>query len=196
MAPNQFACGLHASGPSTLQTLIPTPPCTLTVFLPSIPWPAYFRLCKAVGAHPYVNLTRTCTQACVNQIVADFKTVFPTAQPHYVEISNEPWNLLFPDYWYFVSVSNSTPIDRLTFNGGDSSKTAAFDPDGAGSAVRGQQLGRLFGRGATSGGSGVGLYLVRALMERMGGRAEFHSSPGNGFCAELSFSASREAAAP
>jgi hypothetical protein len=33
-------------------------------------------------------------------------------------------------------------------------------------------------------------------MDRMGGRAEFLSSPGNGFRAELSFGASREAAAP
>jgi signal transduction histidine kinase len=71
-----------------------------------------------------------------------------------------------------------------------------YRDNGAGCAVRGPQLGRLFRRGATSGGSGVGLYLVRALMERMGGRAEFHSSPGNGFRADLSFGASREAAAP
>ncbi len=71
-----------------------------------------------------------------------------------------------------------------------------YHDDGAGSAVEGPQLGRLFGRGAGSGGSGVGLYLVRALMQRMGGRAEFHSSPGNGFRAELYFAASRESAAP
>ncbi|MDE2219252.1 MAG: HAMP domain-containing histidine kinase [Gammaproteobacteria bacterium] len=68
-----------------------------------------------------------------------------------------------------------------------------YRDNGAGCAVRGPELGRLFGRGAASGGSGVGLYLVRALMERMGGRAEFHSSPGNGFRAELSFVASQEA---
>jgi signal transduction histidine kinase len=71
-----------------------------------------------------------------------------------------------------------------------------YRDNGAGCAVSGQQLGRLFGRGATSGGSGVGLYLVRALMDRMGGRAEFHSSPGNGFRAELVFGASPEAVAP
>ena len=71
-----------------------------------------------------------------------------------------------------------------------------YRDDGAGCAVQGPQLGRLFGRGAGSGGSGVGLYLVRALMQRMGGRAEFHSSPGNGFRAELYFAASHESAAP
>jgi len=71
-----------------------------------------------------------------------------------------------------------------------------YRDNGAGCAVRGPELGRLFGRGAASGGSGVGLYLVRALMDRMGGRAEFQSSPGNGFRAELSFNASREGVAP
>ena len=71
-----------------------------------------------------------------------------------------------------------------------------YRDNGAGSAVQGLELGRLFGRGAGSGGSGVGLYLVRALMQRMGGRAEFHSSPGDGFRAELYFASSREHAAP
>lgn len=71
-----------------------------------------------------------------------------------------------------------------------------YRDNGAGSAVQGALLGRLFGRGAGSGGSGVGLYLVRALMQRMGGRAEFHSSPGDGFRAELYFAASREGPAP
>ena len=71
-----------------------------------------------------------------------------------------------------------------------------YRDNGAGSAVQGALLGRLFGRGAGSGGSGVGLYLVRALMERMGGRAEFHSSPGKGFRAELYFAASHEGTAP
>ena len=59
-----------------------------------------------------------------------------------------------------------------------------------------QRLGRLFGRGAESGGSRRGLYLVRALMQRMGGRVEFDSAPGEGFRAELWFAASREAATP
>jgi signal transduction histidine kinase len=71
-----------------------------------------------------------------------------------------------------------------------------YRDDGAGTAVRAQRLGRLFGRGAASAGSGVGLYLVRALMKRMGGRAEFHSAPGQGFRAELYFAASSEPAAP
>jgi signal transduction histidine kinase len=67
-----------------------------------------------------------------------------------------------------------------------------YRDDGAGTAVQGRELGRLFGRGAGSGGSGVGLYLVRALMERMGGRADFSSAPGAGFRAELRFAPSSE----
>lgn len=70
-----------------------------------------------------------------------------------------------------------------------------YSDDGAGTSVRAQQLGRLFRRGAASGGSGVGLYLVRALMERMGGRVEFHSARDMGFRAELYFAASGEPAA-
>jgi signal transduction histidine kinase len=67
-----------------------------------------------------------------------------------------------------------------------------YRDNGAGTAVQGRELGRLFGRGSGSGGSGVGLYLVRALMERMGGRADFSSAPGQGFRAELRFVASHE----
>jgi signal transduction histidine kinase len=48
-------------------------------------------------------------------------------------------------------------------------------------------LGRLFGRGPGSSGAGVGLYLVRRLMQRMGGRARFDTAPGPGFRAELWF---------
>jgi signal transduction histidine kinase len=33
----------------------------------------------------------------------------------------------------------------------------------------------------------VGLYLVRRLMQRMGGHAKFNTAPGQGFRAELWF---------
>ncbi len=39
-------------------------------------------------------------------------------------------------------------------------------------------LGKLFHKGPRSTGAGVGLYLIRVLMERMGGQAEFHAKPG------------------
>ena len=64
-----------------------------------------------------------------------------------------------------------------------------YHDNGAGTAVPGRELGRLFGRGAGSGGTGVGLYLVRALMERMGGSADFSSAPGSGFPRRAAFCA-------
>lgn len=47
-------------------------------------------------------------------------------------------------------------------------------------------LGDLFSRGADSRGAGVGLYLARQLMRRMGGDARFEPGPA-GFAAILSF---------
>lgn len=49
------------------------------------------------------------------------------------------------------------------------------------------QLGRLFQRGGASRGTGVGLYLVRVLMDRMGGNVEFAHAPDGGFAATLRF---------
>lgn len=57
-----------------------------------------------------------------------------------------------------------------------------YDGDPAG-------LGRLFLRGGTSRGTGVGLYLVRVLMERMGGSVEFANAPEGGFAVTLHFPA-------
>jgi signal transduction histidine kinase len=51
------------------------------------------------------------------------------------------------------------------------------------------RLGRLFGRGPQSNGAGVGLYLVRRLMQRMGGSVRFPSRSGEAFRAELWFRA-------
>ena len=58
-----------------------------------------------------------------------------------------------------------------------------------------RELGTLFGRGGDSRGSGVGLYLVRALMQRMGGQVRFASGGAGdapGFQALLQFSAASE----
>ncbi len=70
-----------------------------------------------------------------------------------------------------------------------------YHDNGGGTTVPGRELGRMFGRGASSGGTGIGLYLVRTLMQRMGGEADFLSAPGEGFRVELKFAASREEAA-
>ena len=48
------------------------------------------------------------------------------------------------------------------------------------------RLGELFSRGEDSAGAGVGLYLVRGLMRRMGGEAGFEATD-RGFVAHLSF---------
>jgi len=54
---------------------------------------------------------------------------------------------------------------------------AVFHDDGKGCADA-KKLGRLFAKGDASKGSGVGLYLIKALMKQMGGRAEFASRGG------------------
>ena len=51
------------------------------------------------------------------------------------------------------------------------------------------RLGRLFLRGDASRGTGVGLYLVRVLMERMRGGVEFANASGGGFVVTLVFPA-------
>jgi signal transduction histidine kinase len=60
-----------------------------------------------------------------------------------------------------------------------------YRDDGRGVAPGTGRLGRLFGRGPGSGGAGVGLYLVRRLMQRMGARVCFDRSSGGGFHCEL-----------
>jgi len=65
-----------------------------------------------------------------------------------------------------------------------------YQDTGRGVAAGAGRLGRLFGRGPASSGAGVGLYLVRRLMQRMGGRSRFDTAPGEGFRAELCFQVS------
>ena len=56
--------------------------------------------------------------------------------------------------------------------------SCAIRDDGRGFEGDPSRLGRLFQRGGASRGTGVGLYLVRVLMERMGGGVEFAHAPG------------------
>lgn len=58
---------------------------------------------------------------------------------------------------------------------------------GKGYSGSSKDLGQLFHKGAGSMGTGVGLYLIRLLMDKMGGSAEFKSSAGAGFSAYLDF---------
>jgi signal transduction histidine kinase len=66
--------------------------------------------------------------------------------------------------------------------------------DGRGPTRPGRSLGQLFARGSDSPGSGIGLYLVRTLMQRMGGRVEFRAGDAGGFVAELQLRAANEEA--
>ena len=54
------------------------------------------------------------------------------------------------------------------------------------------RLGRLFQRGGSSSGTGVGLYLVRVLMDRMGGEVVFAHADDGGFEARLYFQPSED----
>jgi len=62
-----------------------------------------------------------------------------------------------------------------------------YRDDGRGFEGDPDSLGRLFLRGGGSRGTGVGLYLVRVLMERMGGTVRFAHADGGGFAATMSF---------
>lgn len=92
-----------------------------------------------------------------------------------------------------VNHANVSPVDvRIAASRRNGGVMVEYHDNGRGVSGDVQRLGRLFSRGAESGGAGIGLYLVRALMDRMGGRAAFVSTPGQGFRAELRFLAARE----
>ena len=62
-----------------------------------------------------------------------------------------------------------------------------FRDDGRGFQGDPTKLGRLFQRGSSSSGTGVGLYLVRVLMDRMGGSVDFAAAENGGFEVRLHF---------
>jgi signal transduction histidine kinase len=89
-----------------------------------------------------------------------------------------------------VRHSRVSPVSvRLTASNKGAFVVLEYQDNGRGVAAGTGRLGRLFGRGAASHGAGVGLYLVRRLMQRMHGRARFDTAPGNGFRSELWFRA-------
>jgi signal transduction histidine kinase len=51
------------------------------------------------------------------------------------------------------------------------------------------RFGELFAKGKSSSGTGVGLYLVKSLQEKMGGKAEFIETADRGFIVRLTFRA-------
>jgi two-component system OmpR family sensor kinase len=87
-----------------------------------------------------------------------------------------------------VRHSGATPVVvRLTASQRDQQVVLEYQDNGVGISASAPILGRLFARGAHSSGAGVGLYLVRRLMQRMGARARFNTAPGEGFRCELWF---------
>lgn len=71
---------------------------------------------------------------------------------------------------------------------------ATVSDHGRGFSGDARRLGGLFFRGSGSQGAGVGLYLIRTLMTRMGGQARFSATPGAGFRVVLSFRRTEEGA--
>ncbi len=70
-------------------------------------------------------------------------------------------------------------------NGNADPVALVFQDDGVGFPGDPGKLGKIFSKGPSSHGAGVGLYLVKALMSQMGGQVSFSSSKG--FEARLSF---------
>jgi signal transduction histidine kinase len=67
-----------------------------------------------------------------------------------------------------------------------------YRDNGDGFAGDPRLLGRIFEKGEASQGAGVGLYLIKILMQRMGGDVHFLAGPSQpGFGAELRFSAAK-----
>ena len=60
-----------------------------------------------------------------------------------------------------------------------------YEDNGVGVQHSGARLGQLFARGPGSSGAGVGLYLARRLIQRMGGRIHFTAPSSDGFRCEL-----------
>jgi signal transduction histidine kinase len=91
--------------------------------------------------------------------------------------------------------SDSTPARaHIASRENGTEVVVSFTDAGRGFAGEARRLGSLFFRGQRSQGAGVGLYLIRMLMQRMGGYAEFDSRPGAGFETRLHFRRAEETA--
>jgi signal transduction histidine kinase len=94
-----------------------------------------------------------------------------------------------------VRHSGRQPVHvELSARADDGGVVVDYSDDGSGLKLHGDPrlVGRLFGRGQTSNGTGVGLYLVRALMQRMGGKLQLGATAAGGFHASLWFAATIE----
>lgn len=73
---------------------------------------------------------------------------------------------------------------------GEGRITIRFQDDGLGLQGDVEKLGHLFHRHYSGSGSGLGLHIVRRLIQRMHGTIAFRANSGQGFCCELSFARS------
>lgn len=89
---------------------------------------------------------------------------------------------------------NSPAHARIQLGGEGAEVLVSFTDNGKGFSGDNRRLGSLFFRGNASHGAGVGLYLIRTLMSRMGGRTTFGARPGNGFETRLYFRRAEEPA--
>lgn len=64
---------------------------------------------------------------------------------------------------------------------GDGNVKIRFTDNGRGMSGDSKHLGKLFLRGPSSHGTGVGLYLIKLLTQKMGGKANFNASLSEGF---------------
>lgn len=89
--------------------------------------------------------------------------------------------------------SQASPAQaRIAIESAPATVTVSFADQGRGFSGDPLQLGTLFFRGERSQGAGVGLYLIRMLMRRMGGDAEYRSRSGAGFETRLTFRRAEE----
>ncbi|MGE4232859.1 MAG: sensor histidine kinase [Bacteriovoracia bacterium] len=86
------------------------------------------------------------------------------------------------------SLSLEKPIEIKSYAKGKWVVVEYFDK-AANVSISQDDLGKLFVKGPQSNGTGVGLYLIRALMKKMGGQADYSVDSGShGFKARLWFS--------
>jgi signal transduction histidine kinase len=83
------------------------------------------------------------------------------------------------------SVRHSAKVPLAISLGFEPPRTLTFRDNGNGFDGHSRDLGTLFLRGSRSQGAGVGLYLIKVLMDRMGGKARFEGGPG--FAVRLEF---------
>jgi signal transduction histidine kinase len=145
---------------------------------------------QAVDLKPWLNrLTQTTTEAYAGRVRIHSEQTSSLA----VEVDPAALQLIVRNLMEnSVRHSGCDPVEiYISAAAGLNGRVVlALSDNGRGYSGNESLLGTLFHRGSASNGAGVGLYLIRVLMERMGGRAEFLNG-ARGFEARLEFSEAR-----